>query len=714
MAIIEDSSSPSGYRNDVTGRFAKAAVSTKSSGADDKSEPKEKKEKQSNLGATQIVSALRQEFSGLNKHLAFRFDSVIKAMAGTEAEKRDATIISGNTDPKVGDETDPPEKGNFLESVKGLNPFGKDRNPLIRILAFGALALALGSEKLQPILAKVLEWVKETFIPWISSMWTAIKDYDYQAGFDKIKLFFKQIKDFFDTNDDGEISFDEIKEGIPKAVALMAETIGKALKDGVKLLFENYGTEIAAVFAGYVGFKILATKLLYGGLIGAPGGPAGGAAMRVAGLAAIMITGLVTLHNDIKDAYTDVLERDGEVKAKTLISRFLSGDNNPHGRSWTDAILGSWKMGLQGAAVGLTAGLVTGGVFSIPLAAIGFITGATASAMGAHLGEDKLNQNMEDMETNLEALGKDLKTTGNRVYNFFKGIIDAAAAVVDKETTIGGAFNQAVKGSGQELFNQIDKELRGEKNIRAFYQAAVDRGKETFGPGSKAYLKAGGNIPSDVPIDPNDLSKGFKTKGQVMYERMTFNDRMGVSYSNEKIAVLERRKKQAMQTAANTNIRTKQEEITAINKKIIGVDKDIARFRNNGGYARNKIEIDRLRAKRKGLLVNKQMAEQELKNFGTFQSKGPDGFDMLSGTTLSSQASFTKSGIDLMAQRKLTALAIDFDETRSKFPKQDATFLNNSNTSIKQGDVITPDINARGISDTAALLGGQWPELYRQ
>ena len=52
MAIIEDSSSPSGYRNDVTGRFAKAAVSTKTSGADDKSEPKEKKQKQSNLGAT--------------------------------------------------------------------------------------------------------------------------------------------------------------------------------------------------------------------------------------------------------------------------------------------------------------------------------------------------------------------------------------------------------------------------------------------------------------------------------------------------------------------------------------------------------------------------------------------------------------------------------------------------------------------------------------
>ena len=301
--------------------------------------------------------------------------------------------------------------------------------------------------------------VKLTFIPWAESTWKMISDYDYQAGFDKIKLFFKQIKDFFDSNEDGEISFDEIKENIPKAVALMASVIGDALASGVKKLFGEYGKEIALVFAGYVVSKMLIKSLLFGGALPAVfGSGVAGAAMRVAGLAAVMVTGLVTLHNDIRDAYEDELAKDDKVTTKGLISRFLSGDNNPSGKSWTDALLGSWRMGLQGAAVGLTAGLVTGGIFSIPLAAVGFITGATASAMGAHLGEDKLNKNMEDAETNIMALADDLKTTGNRVYNFFKGIIDAGKAMVDGETTMSGAFNLATKGDGAQKYKQYDME----------------------------------------------------------------------------------------------------------------------------------------------------------------------------------------------------------------------------------------------------------------
>jgi hypothetical protein len=385
----------------------------------------------------------------------------------SQQEKRDRKVKSGDTDKKGAFAGMGSKIGDGLKSVGGFlkdkNPLSSDRNPLTRLLGFGALAglLKLFGDKLtgeDGALTNLLKWFKLTFIPWAESTWKMISDYDYQAGFDKIKLFFKQIKDFFDTDDDGEISFDEIKEGIPKAVALMASTIGNALVDGVKKLFELYGKEIALVFAGYVVSKMLIKSLLFGGALPAVGGLVGGAALRVAGLAAVMVTGLVTLHNDIDSAYKDVLERDGKVNVKTLMSRFLSGDNNPHGRSWTDAILGSWKMGLQGAAVGLTAGLVTGGVFSIPLAAIGFITGATASAMGAHLGEDKLNKNMEDAETNIMALADDLKTTGNRVYNFFKGIVDAGKAMVDGETTMAGAFNLATKGDGAQKYKQYDME----------------------------------------------------------------------------------------------------------------------------------------------------------------------------------------------------------------------------------------------------------------
>ena len=52
----------------------------------------------SNLGASSIVAALRSEFKGLNAHLAYRFDSVIQAMRGTDAERRDELISGENTD----------------------------------------------------------------------------------------------------------------------------------------------------------------------------------------------------------------------------------------------------------------------------------------------------------------------------------------------------------------------------------------------------------------------------------------------------------------------------------------------------------------------------------------------------------------------------------------------------------------------------------------
>ena len=426
--------------------------------------------------AEAILNQLNQQTSLLNE-----IDNNTESDE-TAREKRDRTLKTGDTDKKGAFAGMGSKIGDGLKSVGGFlknkNPLSSDRNPLTRLLGFGALAglLKLFGDKLtgeDGALTKLLKWFKLTFIPWAESTLKMITDYDYQAGFDKIKLFFKKIKDFFmkfDEDGDGKLDLDEFKKGLNAGVQLMATKIFDALASGVKKLFDEYGKEIALVFAGYVVSKMLIKSLLFGGALPALGGLVGGAAMRVAGLAAVMVTGLVTLHNDIRDAYEDELAKDDKVTAKGLISRFLSGDNNPSGKSWTDALLGSWRMGLQGAAVGLTAGLVTGGIFSIPLAAVGFITGATASAMGAHLGEDKLNQNMEDAETNIMALADDLKTTGNKVYNFFKGIVDAGKAMVDSETTIPGAFNLATKGDGQQLYKENDKAVRGLEKAIAYQE----------------------------------------------------------------------------------------------------------------------------------------------------------------------------------------------------------------------------------------------------
>ena len=114
----------------------------------------------SNLGASSIVAALRTEFKGLNAHLAFRFDSVIQAMQGTAAERRDELISSENTD--VPPPVTPPETGgkSFMDTLRGLNPFqdGIGTKMSIFLLASGLALLAKFGDKLVKPLASLLEW----------------------------------------------------------------------------------------------------------------------------------------------------------------------------------------------------------------------------------------------------------------------------------------------------------------------------------------------------------------------------------------------------------------------------------------------------------------------------------------------------------------------------------------------------------------------------
>ena len=609
--------------------------------------------------AEAILNQLNQQTSLLNE-----IDNNTESDE-TAREKRDRTLKSGDTDKKGAFAGMGSKIGDGLKSVGGFlknkNPLSSDRNPLTRLLGFGALAglLKLFGDKLtgeDGALTKLLKWFKLTFIPWAESTLKMITDYDYQAGFDKIKLFFKQIKDFFDTNDDGEISFDEIKEGIPKAVALMASVIGDALVSGVKKLFEAYGKEIALVFAGYVVSKMLIKSLLFGGALPALGGLVGGAAMRVAGLAAVMVTGLVTLHNDIRDAYEDELAKDDKVTAKGLISRFLSGDNNPSGKSWTDALLGSWRMGLQGAAVGLTAGLVTGGIFSIPLAAVGFITGATASAMGAHLGEDKLNQNMKDAETNIMALADDLKTTGNKVYNFFKGIVDAGKAMVDSETTMSGAFNLATKGEGQQLYDENDKEVRNIEKAIA-YQELLKK--------------------QNPNVDPAAYDNVIKILSGQLETATTRRD-------------------ESFQTASNTRVQSRMDEGGAITNKINELEA-LQRNLNPTAAANMQPEIDKLKARQR------TMALSALGSMDTFSAT-------MDANSLEMPEIKKFRNMNLKEKsNKLTPKSADEFYSIGHGRSGSAPVVVNSPTSVvNQGDRIISSLNSVPAYSAANMLSQTW------
>ena len=66
------------------------------------------------------------------------------------------------------------------------------------MIAWGAafLALQLGSDKLagpEGYLTKILRWLKETFLPFVTGVWVSIRDYDWGDQWQK-------VKDVFDKN----------------------------------------------------------------------------------------------------------------------------------------------------------------------------------------------------------------------------------------------------------------------------------------------------------------------------------------------------------------------------------------------------------------------------------------------------------------------------------------------------------------------------------
>lgn len=358
--------------------------------------------------------------------------------------------------------------GDGLKSVGGFlkdkNPLSTDRNPITRLLGFGALAglLKLFGDKLtgdEGFLTKILEWFKLTFIPWTVTTWNAIKEFDWEAQFAKVGAFFDKIKNFFvalDTDKDGVVSFDEIKEGFKGTV----DTIKDKFEEGFKGFVEDYGAKILAAFVGYKIGKGLISALLFGGA------PKVGqfAGLRMLGLAGVMVGGLYLLHNKIKDAYDEAItDENGNIQkfdAKQFISRLLSGEDNKEGMNWTSAFINSWDEAVAGAGVGLAAGLVTGGILSFPLAAVGFVTGGVLGMMGHHMGEDRLNDALDSAEKGVKQTGDDLVTTANTVLNWAKGIVDSAKAILDPDQTIAGAFNMATKGQGGQLYKEADKEVR--------------------------------------------------------------------------------------------------------------------------------------------------------------------------------------------------------------------------------------------------------------
>jgi len=499
--------------------------------------------------AEAILNQLNQQTSLLNE--------IDNNTEESTSDKRDRKVKQGNTDSGLGTKI-----GDGLKSVGGFlkdkNPLSADRNPLTRLLGFGALAglLKLFGDKLtgeDGALTNLLKWFKLTFIPWAESTLKMITDYDYEAGFKKIGEFFKSIKKFFtdmDTDGDGKISFDEAKTGIKIALQNVALKIANSMKEGIFKLVDEYKKEIAIVFGAYVVSKVVMARLMYGA--------AGAAGLTKLGLAGVVIAGFGLLIGKVKTAYnaaiTDELGNEQEFDMSKWVAYMLAGPDNKGGKDigWFDAFTSSWKDALAGAAVGAGIGaLAGGGLFSVPGILIGAFSGALLGMMGKKVGSDKIDEEIEQAGVVFTQLQDDMITLAKQVQNKGKGLIDVVKAAFDPDVDTKDAYLQATSGDGQQNFDNADREIRSKKNQIKNLLIDVELNKRfASNPAHEARLNAGN------------------------YARL--------NKLSDEIKALEIEKGNAFTTAAMTNLTADSNKLVSMNDSIDIKKRSIADLLNKG------------------------------------------------------------------------------------------------------------------------------------
>jgi hypothetical protein len=483
----------------------------------------------------------------------------------TAQEKRDRKVKQGNTDKKGALSGLGTKIGDGLKSVGGFlkdkNPLSTDRNPLTRLLGFGALAglLKLFGDKLtgeDGALTKLLEWFKLTFIPWAESTWKSISEYDYEAGFKKIGDFFKSMKKFFtdmDTDGDGKVSFDEAKTGIKTALENVALKIANSMKEGIFKLVDEYKKEIAIVFGAYVVSKVVMARLMYGAV--------GAAGLTKLGLAAVVIAGFGLLIGKVKTAYnaaiTDELGNEQEFDMSKWVAYMLAGPDNKGGKDigWFDAFTSSWKDALAGAAVGAGIGaLAGGGLFSVPGILIGAFSGALLGMMGKKVGSDKIDEEIDKAGVVFEQLQDDMVTVAKQVQNKGKALIDVIAAVFDPDVDTKDAYLQATSGDGQQNFDEADRQIRSKKN----------------------QIK---NLLIDVELNKTFASSPAHEK------RLNAGNYALLNKLSDEIKALNIEKANAFETADDVNNTAALNEFVSLNQSIDAKKKSIADIMNAPGYS---------------------------------------------------------------------------------------------------------------------------------
>ena len=485
MAIPVFNESTMRYHDPATGRMVKSP------------EKSESQAPSSNLGASSIVSALRTEFKGLNAHLAFRFDSVIEAMRGTPAERRDELISSENTDapPPIDPPTDTDSKS-FMDTLRGLNPFqdGIGTKTTILLLTGALFAITQFGDKLIKPLASFLEWAdgdptetigeySEKFKKWWATKWAGVKLFwaDIKLKFEEmkeeyenlkewwepkwasVKSFLKLFKDMFtgldewmksyDKDDDGVLNPDEMKK-------MMDDALTKIKENVMGLVHEVVIGIVSAIGLLTIGKLALATVL--SPTVGAP--LAAGAAARAgvglgtgllgtAALTGLVVAGLWLLTDKVADAYHDAIRDEaGNVKnfdGKEFLARFFGGDDEG---GWINAVTTGLKSAIIGGAAGMTYGSIVPGVGTAIGGAVGAIIVGVIGVTGGALGKNKIKSWLDEFALNYDKAINSLK-------NSFDDIILRAKAAITPGVSVDDVSNALANERSNEKRNDINEQI---------------------------------------------------------------------------------------------------------------------------------------------------------------------------------------------------------------------------------------------------------------
>ena len=227
MAIIEDSSSPTGYRDNISGRFAKAVKQPSQDKTTTTQDPNQTTQAPSTLGAIAgpIVASLRSEFKGLNTHLAYRFTDIKEAIiGGSPQEIRDEKIKEEEIKLKPAVAETPADGKGILDTLRNLNPFkdGIGTKMTILLLVGALAAITQFEDKLIKPLSSFLKWA----------------DGDDPAGGLKVKV--QEFRDFMEKEvEEFLASFEDLKASFKKMVKDIQTLTGLESWDDLMMAMGN-------------------------------------------------------------------------------------------------------------------------------------------------------------------------------------------------------------------------------------------------------------------------------------------------------------------------------------------------------------------------------------------------------------------------------------------------------------------------------------------